>query len=120
MNANVRLESPTRAADIAEDEFVRLYPLVPYQVQLLIDAVSARRAQGGGSPMLGGSNRTIIKLAQQLVIDPSHGLGDDDVGALITLDRAAQLLEEAHPHLVAPRDRAGRRQVRRHCDRDAA
>ena len=96
-NAHVRLESPTRAADIAEDEFVRLYPLVPYQVQLLIDAVSARRAQGGGSPMLGGSNRTIIKLAQQLVIDPNHGLGDDDVGALITLDRAAQLLEEAIP-----------------------
>ncbi len=97
LNAHVRLESPTRAADIAEDEFVRLYPLLPYQVQLLIDAVSARRAQGGGSPMLGGSNRTIIKLAQQLVVDPSHGLGDDDVGALITLDRAAQLLEEAIP-----------------------
>ncbi len=97
LNAHVRLESPTRAADIAEDEFVRLYPLLPYQVQLLIDAVSARRAQGGGSPMLGGSNRTIIKLAQQLVIDPSYGLGDDDVGALITLDRAAQLLEEAIP-----------------------
>lgn len=96
-NAHVRLESPTRAADIAEDEFVRLYPLVPYQVQLLIDAVSARRAQGGGSPMLGGSNRTIIKLAQQLVIDPNHGLGDGDVGALITLDRAARLLEEAIP-----------------------
>jgi hypothetical protein len=96
-NAHIRLESPTRAADIAEDEFVRLYPLVPYQVQLLIDAVSARRAQGGGSPMLGGSNRTIIKLAQQLVIDPNHGLGEDEVGALITLDRAAQLLEEAIP-----------------------
>ncbi len=97
LNAHVRLESPTRAADIAEDEFVRLYPLLPYQVQLLIDAVSARRAQGGGSPMLGGSNRTIIKLAQQLIIDPGHGLGNDGVGALITLDRAAQLLEEAIP-----------------------
>ena len=97
LNAHVRLESPTRAADIAEDEFVRLYPLVPYQVQLLIDAVSARRAQGGGSPMLGGSNRTIIKLAQQLVVDPNHGVGDAEVGALVTLDRAAELLEEAIP-----------------------
>jgi hypothetical protein len=47
--------------------------------------------------MLGGSNRTIIKLAQQLIVDPSHGLGDNDVGSLITLDRAAQLLEEAIP-----------------------
>ncbi len=97
LNTYVRLESPTRAADLAEDEFVRLYPLVPYQVQLFIDAVSARRAQGGGSPMLGGSNRTIIKLAQQLVIDPSNGLGDEEVGALVTLDRASRLLEEAIP-----------------------
>jgi hypothetical protein len=97
LNTYVRLESPTRAADLAEDEFVRLYPLVPYQVQLLIDAVSARRAQGGGSPMLGGSNRTIIKLAQQLIIDPSNGLGEAEVGALVTLDRASRLLEEAIP-----------------------
>src|SRR5439155_25109618 len=87
LNTYVRLESPTRAADLAEDEFVRLYPLVPYQVQLLIDAVSARRAQGGGSPMLGGSNRTIIKLAQQPVIDPNHGLGDAAVGAHRSFDR---------------------------------
>jgi hypothetical protein len=59
--------------------------------------VSALPSQGGGSPMLGGSNRTIIKLAQQLVIDPSNGLGDEEVGALVTLDRASRLLEEALP-----------------------
>ena len=29
--ANVRLASPTRASDLAEDEFVRLYPMLPYQ-----------------------------------------------------------------------------------------
>jgi len=97
LNTYVRLESPTRALDLSEDEFVRLYPLVHYQVQLLIDAVSARRAQGGGSPMLGGSNRTIIRLAQQLVIDPVNGLGDQEVGALVTIDRASRLLEEAIP-----------------------
>ena len=108
LNTYVRLESPTRAADLAEDEFVRLYPLVPYQVQLLIDAVSARRAQGGGSPMLGGSNRTIIKLAQQLVIDPSNGLGDEEVGALVTLDRAIAAARGSAPDLLASRDRAGR------------
>ena len=77
--------------------FVRLYPLVPYQVQLLIDAVSARRAHGGASPILGGSNRTIIKLAQQLVVDPRAGLGDEVVGALVTIDRAYDLLESVIP-----------------------
>jgi hypothetical protein len=95
--ANVRLASPTRASDLAEDEFIRLYPMLPYQVQLLIDAVSARRAQGGATPMLGGSNRTIIKLAQQVVVNPRVGLGNDEVGALVTIDRAYGLLEAIIP-----------------------
>ena len=95
--ANVRLASPTRASDLAEDEFVRLYPMLPYQVQLLIDAVSARRAQGGATPMLGGSNRTIIKLAQQVVVNPKVGLGNEEVGALVTIDRAYGLLEAIIP-----------------------
>lgn len=97
LSANVRLNSPARAEDLAEDEFVRLYPLLPYQIDVLIAAVSARRAQGGNVPMLGGSNRTIIKLAQQLMIDPRVGLGNRDVGALVTLDRAYDLLEAIIP-----------------------
>jgi hypothetical protein len=92
---HVRLESPTRGADLGEDEFIRLYPLLPYQVQLLIDAVSARR--GSAAPMMGGSNRTLIKLAQQLIIDPRAGCGTDDVGALVTVDRAYDLLESIIP-----------------------
>jgi hypothetical protein len=95
--ANTRLASATRADDPAEDDIVRLYPLLPYQVQLLIDAVSARRAHGGASPILGGSNRTIIKLAQQLVVDARAGLGDAAVGAIVTIDRAYDLLESVIP-----------------------
>jgi len=94
---NTRLTSATRGIDPSEEEILRLYPLVPYQVQLLIDAVSARRAHGGASPILGGSNRTIIKLAQQLVVDSRSGLGQHQVGALVTLDRAYDLLEEVIP-----------------------
>ena len=37
--AAARLGSSARSAEPGEDEAVRLYPLVPYQVQLLIDAV---------------------------------------------------------------------------------
>ncbi len=93
----IRLDSPARAQDPSEEELVRLYPLVPYQVQLLIDAVSTRRAQGGGTGMLGGSNRTIIKLAQQLVVAAGPGLGDEEVGRLVTVDRAYDLLESIIP-----------------------
>lgn len=95
--ANTRLASPTRSAEAGEDEIVRLYPLVPYQIQLLIDAVSARRTQGGASPTVGGSNRTLIKHAQQLITHPRHGLSGAAVGALVTLDRSYDLLEELIP-----------------------
>ena len=46
---------------------------------------------------MGGSNRTIIKHTQQLIINPTVGLDGDDVGALVTLDRSYTLLEEVIP-----------------------
>ncbi len=94
---NIRLSSPTRSEVPGEDQLVRLYPLLPYQIQLLIDAVSARRAQGGSSPTVGGSNRTLIKHAQQLIAHPEHGLGPREVGALVTIDLSYELLEELIP-----------------------
>ncbi len=94
---NVRLSSPTRLEEPGEDELIRLYPLLPYQIQLLIDAVSVRRTQGGASPTVGGSNRTLIKHAQQLITHPEHGLGNCEIGTLATLDRSYMLLEELIP-----------------------
>ena len=93
---SVALQSD-RYKPFSEEDFVRLYPLVPYQLQVLIDAVSARRAQGGAPQTMGGSNRTIIKHTQQLITNPTVGLAGDDVGALVTLDRSYTLLEEVIP-----------------------
>ncbi len=93
---SVALQSD-RYKPFSEEDFVRLYPLVPYQLQVLIDAVSARRAQGGAPQTMGGSNRTIIKHTQQLITNPTVGLAGDDVGTLVTLDRSYTLLEEVIP-----------------------
>lgn len=95
--AHTRLDSPVRQREYSEEEFIRLYPLLPYQVQLFIDAVSAHRARGGAAPMLGGSNRTLIKLAQQLVVDPRTGLAEQEVGPLATTAMAYDLLESIVP-----------------------
>jgi hypothetical protein len=95
--ASTRLTSPTRSVPPSQDEAVRLYPMLPYQIQLLIDAVSVRRAHGGASPTVGGSNRTIIRHAQQLIASPAHGLARLDVGALVTVDCSYDLLTELIP-----------------------
>jgi hypothetical protein len=97
LEANVRLDSPTRNRDFSAEQFTRLYPLLPYQIQLFIDAVSAHRARGGAGPMLGGSSRTLIKLAQQLIVSQRTGLGGAPVGALATVDMAYDLLESVIP-----------------------
>lgn len=91
------LASPRRDTEFSREELTRLYPLVPYQIQLFIDAVSSHRARTGSQPMLGGSNRTIIKLAQQLVVDPRVALGNQPVGALATADMAYDLLAGVVP-----------------------
>lgn len=77
---------------LTEDSFVNLYPLLPYQVDLLINVVSGLRRQSGGAQTMGGANRTIIKLAQQLLIHPKVGIKDEETGRLVTFDNVYDLI----------------------------
>jgi hypothetical protein len=94
LRSNVALQSAIRGGDFTGDEFTRVYPLLPYQVQLFIDAVSALRAVGGAGPMVGGANRTLIRLAHQLV---KTALADEEVGILATVPMAYNLMDEMIP-----------------------
>ena len=75
-----------------EDDFVRLYPLLPYQVDLLIDVISGLRRQGSGPQTMGGSNRTIVSQSQQLIIHPKVGLAEEQLGRLVTFDSVYELI----------------------------
>ncbi len=94
--ASVSLQSE-RHQPFADDDLIRLYPLVPYQLQILIEAVSARRAQGSAPTTMGGSNRTLIRHAHQLIYHPDVGLTNKPVGKLATLDLSYRLLEDVIP-----------------------
>lgn len=89
---HTRVTADVQLPPLTPDSFAELYPLLPYQVNLIIDVVSGLRTQGGASRHVGGANRTIIKLAQQLLVHPSVALGDQDVGALATLDQIYDLV----------------------------
>jgi hypothetical protein len=78
---------------LEEDPFVHLYPMLPYQIDLLINVVSGLRQQASGAQAtMGGANRTIIKLAQQLLIHPSVGIASQPIGRLVTFDAVYELL----------------------------
>lgn len=86
------LSSTVELPKLEEDSFVQLYPLLPYQVDLLISIVSGLRRQASGPQTMGGANRTIIKLAQQLLIHEKVGVARKPIGTLVTLDSVYDLL----------------------------
>src|SRR6185369_1223400 len=90
---HTRLTADIRLPELTRQGFIDLYPLLPYQIDLIIGIVSGLRTQGGASRHVGGANRTIIKLAQQILINPAVDLAGQPVGALARLDQIYDLVE---------------------------
>lgn len=97
LRAHARFTATARAATWNAADFAGFYPLLPDRAQLLVAAVDGLRAGVRGAGQAGGSNRTLIKLAQQAVVHPVHGVGNEPLGGLFTLDRAYGLLEGSFP-----------------------
>ena len=92
LTENTRLSADIRLPDLSSEAFVDLYPMLPYQIELIIQIVSGLRTQGGATRHVGGANRTIIKLAQQLLIHPETALAEKQIGALVRLDQIYDLV----------------------------
>lgn len=93
LTEHTRLTADIRLPELTREGFIDLYPLLPYQIDLIIQIVSGLRTQGGASKHVGGANRTIIKLAQQLLINPAVRLADEPLGALARADHVYDLVE---------------------------
>ena len=89
---NTRVSAEVKLANLDPDSFVDVYPLLPYQIDLIIQIVSGLRTQGGAGSHVGGANRTIIKLAQQLLVHGQVDLASQDVGALARADQIYDLV----------------------------
>lgn len=86
------LERTSRDMALTKSDFVNLYPYLPYQIDLCIDIVAGLRLKRGAQRHIGGSNRTIIKQAQQMLVHPRTRLADAPISTLVTLDRVYELL----------------------------
>ena len=92
LTENTRISADIRLPDLSTESFADLYPLLPYQIDLIISVVSGLRTAGGASKHVGGANRTVIKLAQQLLVHPETGLASQSVGALARIDHVYDLV----------------------------
>ncbi len=93
LSAALRLERSPRRTDISEDDFVQFYPYPPHYVDLCIGIMSGIRLQPGAPRHYGGSNRTIIKQAYEMLVHERTGLAKKAVGALVTLENVFELVE---------------------------
>lgn len=100
LSANTRLSADVQLPELSTERFIDLYPLLPYQIDLIIEVVSGLRTQGGASKHVGGANRTIIKIAQQLLIHKAVGLASQSVGQLARVDHIYDLIASNIPSQI--------------------
>jgi len=93
LSSYTKLERTSRKVSLNKKEFIDLYPYLPYHIDLCIDIMSGIRLQPGAQRHIGGSNRTIIKQAQQMLISEKVNLGSEKIGALVTLDKVYELVD---------------------------
>jgi hypothetical protein len=93
LNAAVRLERTTRRTEIDEEGFIQFYPYMPHYIDLCIGIMSGIRLQPGAPRHYGGSNRTIIKQAYEMLVSDRTAMAKKPVGALVTLDKVFELVE---------------------------
>jgi len=88
------LEHSSRKSETYEEEFINLYPYLPYHIELCIDIMSGIRLLPGAKRQIGGSNRTIIKQAQEMLINPRVKLAEEEVGLMVTFDKVYDLIKD--------------------------
>ncbi len=88
-----KLEQTARFQPIEIKDFVETYPYLPHHIGLSIDIMSALRLQTGDLRHLGGSNRTIIKQAYEMLVNDRTRLADKPLGTLVTFDKLYELVE---------------------------
>ena len=93
LNAALRLERTTRRTDINEHDFIHFYPYPPHYIDLCIGIMSGIRLQPGAPRHYGGSNRTIIKQAYEMLVSDRTAFAKKPIGALVTLDKVFELVE---------------------------
>ena len=80
-------------SDITADEFVEIYPMLPGQIDLLLQITSALRTRSTRSQGDDQAIRGLLQLLGELFRDQK--LADDNVGSLVSLDRIYEVQHTA-------------------------
>lgn len=76
-----------------ETSFVNLYPLLPYQFDLIIEIIAKIRQSGQVASTFGAAVRPVLSMSQMLLKDKGLGIGEGDVGQLVRFDQVYDQLD---------------------------
>ena len=93
LNQATKMERTYYYKEIDEANFIQCYPYLPHFIDISIDIMSGLRSQSGALRHYGGSNRTIIKQAYELLVNERTALANKPIGTLVTMDRIFDLVE---------------------------
>ena len=93
---NVKLERCSRRTEFNEDQFVQFYPYLPHFLNLSRDVMAGIRLRPD-SPNPGSGNRTIVRQCWEMLVSDRTRFADQPVGALVSIDKVYDLVEETIP-----------------------
>lgn len=98
--------SPETNTPVQLDEasFVNLYPLLPYQFDLIIEIIAKIRQSGQVASTFGAAVRPVLSMSQMLLKDKTLGIGEGDVGQLVRFDQVYDQLNNEGKIPVEDRD----------------
>jgi hypothetical protein len=91
---NVALERCSRRTGFDEDQFVQYCPYLPHLIDFSMDVVAGILRHG---KHLTGGNRSIVKQSFEMLVSERTRLADQPVGALVSIDKIYELVEENIP-----------------------
>ena len=94
---NTKLERTSLSTDLEEAGFVQFYPFLPHLIDLsvaILDGLHARVDTTGDGA---GADRAILDLCFEMLVSPETRFADEPAGALVSLDKIYNLLEESVP-----------------------
>ncbi|MDK2799609.1 MAG: hypothetical protein PWQ70_1228 [Clostridiales bacterium] len=69
-----------------KEDFIKAYPFMPYHMQLIQPIYYSIISKSKVNKKLGGTNRSMIKATQGILIDDDINVKDKGIGELVTLD----------------------------------
>lgn len=72
--------------ECTEENFVKFYPIFPYQIHLIPEVVKSLRSAGGRGEQLSGSTRTLIAITQDIMRSGRRKYLDKAVGEMVSFD----------------------------------